>query len=625
MLAATPAWRDGERLRAPREGGIAAEIAFLASYGMPPGPLIAATRAARDGVSADQALLAEGPMREDEFYRLLARHLGAPYYRAEMRIGPCDPARAVASGIAPLAPNAEGLRCVLAPRGRALTLLLAAPRRSPPVFAICSPQRLGAAFRLQMGRRLAQEAADALERLDPALSARAGLSNGQLAGVGLLVLAAPPFGALQPQALAALCAVGLYAAFAGSVALRFAALAAGAPARESAPLDERDLPVYSIIAPLRREAKVVPRLIDALDAIDYPRSRLDIKIVIERDDPETLRALAQMRLPSRYDVIVAPPGAPATKPRALNVALPFARGEFIVIYDAEDMPAADQLRRAAARFREDASVDCLQARLAIDNIFDSWLTRLFAMEYAALFDVINPGLATLGAPIALGGTSNHFRADALRRVGGWDAWNVTEDADLGLRLARFGRRVATLDSDTGEEAPATLANWFGQRRRWLKGWMQTLAVHTREPRRLFCDLGAARALAALALMLGAALGGLLGPALAAYALWRALAGDLFAAQTTLQAIGNALALALLASGFLAIAIPIVLSLRSRGLQRLYPSLPLLPLYYCLVSIAAWAALIDLALWPFHWPKTEHGLARTSARASSRLLERLSLS
>jgi hypothetical protein len=149
-----------------------------------------------------------------------------------------------------------------------------------------------------------------------------------------------------------------------------------------------------------------------------------------------------------------------------------------------------------------------------------------------------------------------------------------------------------------------------------KGWMQTLAVHTRDPRRLLRELGAARALAALGLMLGGALGGLLGPALAAWALWRCFAGDLFRAQSTLQAVGNALALVLMFAGFQAMVIPIVLALRGRGLQRLYRSLPLLPLYYCLVSIAACAALIDLARRPFHWSKTEHGLARTSARASS---------
>ncbi len=615
--------RDGERIRAPREGAIAVEIAFLARYGMPPGPLLAATRAAHDGVTADQALLADGLMREEDFYRLLARHLGAPQFRAEMTIAPCDPAGAVASGIAPLAPNAEGLPHVLAPRGRALALLLAAaPKRSPPAFAISSPQRLGAAIRRQMGRRIANDAAGALERADPALAARTDFSNGQLACVVLLAFAAPLAAWRQPEALSALCAVVLYAVFAASVALRFAALTARAPARADPPLDDRDLPVYSIIAPLYREAKVAGRLIDALEAIDYPKARLDIKIVVERDDLETLTALARMRLPARYDVIVAPPGAPATKPRALNVALPFARGDLVVIYDAEDTPAPDQLRRAAARFRADPDVDCLQARLVVDNIDDSWLTRMFAMEYAALFDIINPGLAALDAPIALGGTSNHFRAEVLRRVGGWDAWNVTEDADLGLRLARFGRRVGALDSDTYEEAPADFRNWFGQRRRWLKGWMQTLAVHTRAPRRLFRELGATRALAALALMLGAALGGLLGPALAACALWRVLAGQLLAAPTAWQGVGDALALALLLSGFQAIVIPILLALRGRGLQRLHRSLPLLPLYYGLVSIAAWAALIDLAWRPYHWSKTEHGLARSSARASGEVRDRL---
>ena len=216
----------------------------------------------------------------------------------------------------------------------------------------------------------------------------------------------------------------------------------------------------------------------------------------------------------------------------------------------------------------------------------------------------------------------HFRVEALRGVGGWDAWNVTEDADLGLRLARFGRRVGALDSDTYEEAPADLRIWFGQRRRWLKGWMQTLAVHTRSPRRLFRELGAARGLSALALMLGAALGGLLGPALTVCALWRIVAGQSLDPPTAWEGVGEALALALLVCGFQAVAIPIVLALRGRGLRRLYPSLPVLPLYYGLVSIAAWAALIDLARRPYHWSKTEHGLARSSARASGQLRDRL---
>jgi hypothetical protein len=231
-----------------------------------------------------------------------------------------------------------------------------------------------------MGRRIANEAAGALERADPALAARTDFSDGQMACVVLLAFAAPLAAWREPHALNALCAVVLYAIFAASVALRFAAITARAPPRADPPLDDRDLPIYSIIAPLYREAKVAARLIDALEAIDYPKARLDIKIVVERDDVETLTALARMRLPARYDVIVAPPGAPATKPRALNVALPFVRGEFVVIYDAEDTPAPEQLRRAAARFRGDPDVDCLQARLVVDNIDDSWLTRGIAAQ-----------------------------------------------------------------------------------------------------------------------------------------------------------------------------------------------------------------------------------------------------
>ena len=185
-----------------------------------------------------------------------------------------------------------------------------------------------------------------------------------------------------------------------------------------------------------------------------------------------MTALIALRLPPRYEIVIAPPGAPRTKPRACNIALEAARGELLAVYDAEDEPAPDQLRKAAAGFAADPSLDALQGRLKIANAGDNWLTFMFAVEYAALFELINPGLCALDLPIALGGSTNHFRTSALRRVGGWDAWNVTEDADLGLRLARFGARVGALDSDTWEEAPNELGNWFRQRVRWQKGWMR---------------------------------------------------------------------------------------------------------------------------------------------------------
>jgi cellulose synthase/poly-beta-1,6-N-acetylglucosamine synthase-like glycosyltransferase len=602
--------------RTPPGDVIAPEIAFLAGFGVPREALLAATRTAGGGVSPEQAFLGGGHMREEDFYRLLAAHLGLSYYVGEFAIVGCaDPAQAAMRGGARLAPNAGGARAVLAPRGRALTLLLLvfAAGRLPRSFVITSPQTLGGVVRRQMGRQVAEQAASALEMADPRLTAHPLFAGGRIGWAILLALGALWAGALISESFAASCAVVLWLAFAASAALRLAATAAaGRPAAEAAALDDADLPTYSIIAPLYREARMAPRLVRALEAIDYPKARLDVKIVIERDDRDTLVALAKLQLPAWYDVIVAPPGAPATKPRALNVALPFARGDLIVVYDAEDIPAPDQLRRAAARFATDATIECLQARLAIHNADDGWIPKLFAIEYAALFDVVNPGLAALGAPIALGGSSNHFRTRTLRRVGQWDAWNVTEDADLGLRLARFGLRVATMDSDTFEEAPSRLGNWFGQRRRWHKGWVQTLAVHSRSPRRLVREFGWARALAAQALMLGPVLGGLLGPALVGFTLWRWLEGQLFTSRSVGAVVGDALSLTLMLAGSAAILLPIALALRGRGLLRLCLWLPLLPLYYCLVSLAAWAALIDLARRPFHWWKTEHGQTPAAA-------------
>ena len=299
------------------------------------------------------------------------------------------------------------------------------------------------------------------------------------------------------------------------IALRALAAVASCRGDPDAPaLPDADLPVYSVVVALHREADVAARLVAALDGLDYPRAKLDILLVLEEGDWATIAALRALDLPGRYRIILAPDGQPRTKPRALNVALPLARGDLLTIYDAEDEPEPGQLRAAAARFAvAPAQIACLQGRLAIDNFADGWLARLFALEYAALFDVLNPGLAALGLPIALGGTSNHFRTPILRRVGGWDAWNVTEDADLGLRLARCGYGVEALASATHEEAPARLAAWLGQRRRWLKGWMQTLAVHFRDPGRFVAELGAKRALAAFALMAVVVLGPLVGRAI----------------------------------------------------------------------------------------------------------------
>ncbi len=234
---------------------------------------------------------------------------------------------------------------------------------------------------------------------------------------------------------------------------------------------------------------MVDQLLTAIERLDYPAEKLDVIVAVEADDPDTRAAITARKHRIPITVIPVPPAEPRTKPKALNVALPFARGTFTVIYDAEDRPERNQLRRALKAFRSAGNdLACVQARLCTDTK-TSWLARYFTAEYAGHFDIFLPGLAALGLPLPLGGSSNHFRTATLREVGGWDAYNVTEDADLGMRLARFGYRSGVIDSTTFEEAPAGVCHWLGQRTRWFKGWMQTWLVHMREPRRLFRELG----------------------------------------------------------------------------------------------------------------------------------------
>jgi cellulose synthase/poly-beta-1,6-N-acetylglucosamine synthase-like glycosyltransferase len=250
------------------------------------------------------------------------------------------------------------------------------------------------------------------------------------------------------------------------------------------------MPVYTVLVPLFREADMVKDLVAALDRIDWPRDRLDVKLIVEASDPATEAAVRAVAHGPPYEVLVVPSAGPRTKPKALAFALPFARGEFVTIYDAEDRPHPRQLREAYAAFRASGRrVACLQSPIVIDDRHEGLLARLFGVEYAAIFDGLLPALAELGLPLPLGGTSNHFRRTALERVGGWDPFNVTEDADVGIRLARFGYLVATIDLPTVEEAPNALMPWLRQRTRWLKGWLQTWLVHMRHPLRCARDLG----------------------------------------------------------------------------------------------------------------------------------------
>jgi cellulose synthase/poly-beta-1,6-N-acetylglucosamine synthase-like glycosyltransferase len=307
------------------------------------------------------------------------------------------------------------------------------------------------------------------------------LSPTQAAAVALAGLFAALGVALSPSTALTVAHHVFFAVFLLGGFTRLAAACTPLPTLRAPPLADGELPTYTIIAPLYREAEVIAELVQNLEALDYPRDRLQALIVLEADDDVTQAAVRDLALPTFIQVLVVPRGTPKTKPRACNHALERARGELVVIYDAEDMPDPGQLREAAARFAAaDPRLACLQAPLRIEDPgFSLFLPTQFRLEYAAHFEVLLPALANWGLAFPLGGTSNHFKVAPLREVGGWDPFNVTEDADIGFRLAAAGYRLGVIARPTWETAPTTWKQWLPQRARWIKGHMQTLAVALR--------------------------------------------------------------------------------------------------------------------------------------------------
>ena len=395
------------------------------------------------------------------------------------------------------------------------------------------------------------------------------------------------------------------------LALAFAMLGRGEGVAVSAgdlvALDDRALPVYTVLVPLLREAAVLPRLLAALDALDYPRHRLDVRLLVEGDDAETLTALRRVTLGAHVTVVEVPPGQPRTKPRALAYGLLFARGEHVVVYDAEDRPPPDQLLQAVAAFRRcGPRVACVQARLACFNAEGGLLERWFAADYAVQFDLLLPALARRGWPVPLGGTSNHFVTERLLEVGGWDPFNVTEDADLGVRLHKAGLRTALLDSTTLEEAPGELGNWVRQRSRWSKGHVQTLLVHLRHPARLAQRVGFGGTIAFLGVV-----GSVLVPLLAApfwvlTTLWF-LTGPSWLGDVFGPVIFHLAALGALVGTVGAVLLAVAGALQRAQFGAVRYAL-ISPLAWGLVSVAAWRGVLQLPARAHLWEKTDHGLA-----------------
>ncbi|MHB8646316.1 MAG: GspE/PulE/PilB domain-containing protein, partial [Thermomicrobiales bacterium] len=263
-----------------------------------------------------------------------------------------------------------------------------------------------------------------------------------------------------------------------------------APPAQVHALADEDLPSITVLIPLYREAAIVPVLLRAIANLDYPAIKLDVKILLEEEDEETAAAVRAARPPEHFKIIRVPDAKPKTKPKACNYGLIEATGELLVIYDAEDIPDRDQLKKCVVAFRNAPDdVACIQAKLNYFNGTENLLTSWFTLEYSQWFDIFLPGLGATRAPIPLGGTSNFFITERLIRAGAWDPYNVTEDADLGIRLFKMGYRTAILDSTTFEEANTRYGNWIRQRSRWIKGYMQTWLVHNRNPFRLWRELG----------------------------------------------------------------------------------------------------------------------------------------
>ncbi|MBP9669936.1 glycosyltransferase [Candidatus Woesebacteria bacterium] len=373
-------------------------------------------------------------------------------------------------------------------------------------------------------------------------------------------------------------------------------------------LKDSELPVYSILVPLYKEAGVLPHFITSMEKLDYPTKKLDILLLLEEGDDDTILTAQKLNLPLQYRIIIVPKSSPKTKPKACNYGLAFVRGDYAVIYDAEDRPDPLQLKKAYLALRDDHTIGCVQAKLNYFNPGDNLLTRFFTAEYSLWFDVILPGLQSINTSIPLGGTSNHFRTSVLRQLHGWDAFNVTEDADLGTRLFNAGYHTAIIDSTTLEEANSNWRNWVRQRSRWLKGYMQTYLVHMRDPIKLF------RAQGVHALLFNLIVGGkisfiLINPFLwimtisyfALYAHLGPFIESIYPASIFYIAVTS-----LLFGNFIALY-NYMIGCSKRGHWELIKYVYLIPLYWLAISYAAAMALWQLIVNPHYWEKTIHGL------------------
>ena len=578
---------------------------------------------ARTGSHIDEILVNQGIVSPPALRHVMAQAWGLPVL--DLHVAPHDSAfmhhwsgqMMVAENWAPLRREADGTVLVATAR------IPDVERREHIERTIGAPVRFGVATSWDIRNlvlhvfhaEIADEAANELFRQNPELSARIVFSRGQKVGIAALVVVALVALIFWP-AVVVISAITLISVvfFAGTL-FKFLIAMRGAKFdvvervtdAQVAALHDSELPVYTVLVPVFREANIVGQLVGNLGQIDWPAEKLEVLILIEQEDTLTRDALAKASPPPNFHVVTIPKGAPQTKPRACNVGLFFATGEFLVIYDAEDTPDPDQLKKAFLAFRRggDKTV-CIQASLNYFNARENVLTRMFTLEYSYWFDYMLAGLDAADLPIPLGGTSNHFRTSALNELGGWDPYNVTEDADLGIRASALGYRVGVVNSTTMEEANTSIPNFIRQRSRWIKGYMQTSLVHARRPRQLIHEIGIRRFLS-FALLIGGTPLTFLG----VLPLYAVTVFTIFIPTEVLSQFFPVWLLWICLINFIiGNSVMVYLSMMGpykRGTFELILWALLNPIYWILHSIASYKGLWQLITKPHYWEKTEHGL------------------
>lgn len=575
----------------------------------------------RDGTRLGDILISEGFIGYYELYKAVAESYGLPF--VNLLAEPPDPQLMFASDsdtylkLRLIPWKTEGEAVVIAVSEITLDSMICIRQwfGTKTRLVITSPVDIKRMVEHHFGALIEQESRLLLRNTLPDASAYRTLSRLQKQWMGAALAVALGFAAFTPLAALLVMVMGCHITYAITMAFKHYVFSVGLKAKPCvAPHDVplHDLPVYSILIPMYKEAASLPSMLKSMQSMDYPASKLDIKLVLEADDEETLHAAYALKPRYQFDIIRVPAGEPRTKPKACNYALRFCRGEFVTVFDADDRPEPTQLKKAIMAFRTlPDDVACVQARLNYYNADDNMLTRFFALEYSMLFHVLLNGLEKLGIPIPLGGTSNHIALARLKLLGEWDPYNVTEDADLGTRLSARGFRTAMIDSVTMEEAPNETGAWIKQRSRWIKGYMQTWLVHMRHPATLWKTLGwksfigfqcfiglSTFTFLSAPLLWAVALAWLLHPSAFGHGVFPQWLGWLTMANLSVNVASHWYYTGVCARRY-----------HPSGWKMTLAALAF-PLYLILHSLASYKALWQLIVKPHFWEKTTHGLTKT---------------